>query len=52
MMHRGKEGGGPRRPEIPWLAGMMIGLTISAIATGAMMMGAGMAIGQTAIRGK
>ena len=46
MMRRGKEAGGPRRPETPWLAGAAIGMAISTLATGAMMLGAGLAIVQ------
>lgn len=52
MMRRSKEQAGPRKPEAPWLAGAMIGLTISTLATGAMMLGAGLAIGQAATRCK
>ena len=52
MIRRSKEASGPRRPEIPWLAGAMIGLTISTLATGAMMLGAGLAIGQAVTRCK
>ena len=44
MMRRGKEAGDPRRPELPWLAGAAIGIAISTLATGAMMLGAGLAI--------
>ncbi len=51
-MHRNKETGGPRRPETPWLAGAMIGITISTLATSAIMLGATMAIGESAIRYK
>jgi hypothetical protein len=46
MMRRGKEAGDPRRPELPWLAGAAIGIAISTLATGAMMLGAGFAIVQ------
>lgn len=53
MMRRSKESGGPpRKPEVPWLAGAMIGLTISTLATGAMMFGAGLAVGQATTRCK
>ncbi len=45
MMRRGKETGGqPPKPEVPWLAGAMIGMTITTMAAGAMMWGAGMAL--------
>ncbi len=46
MMIRGKEAGDPRRPEIPWMAGAAIGIAISSLATGAMMLGLGLAIAQ------
>ena len=53
MMRRSKESGGPPpRPEPPWLAGAMIGLGIVTMATSAIMLGAGMAIGQAVTRGK
>jgi hypothetical protein len=48
MMLRGKEAGDPRRPGNPWLAGMAIGIAISSMAAGAMMLGAGLALTQTA----
>jgi hypothetical protein len=52
MMRRSKEAAGPRRPETPsWLAGAMIGLTISTLATSAIMLGAGLAMGQAVTRG-
>ncbi len=46
MMRRGKEAGGPQRPESPWLAGAAIGIAISTLATGAILLGAGLAIAQ------
>lgn len=46
MIRRGKETAGPRRPEAPWLAGAMIGLTITTLATNAILLGAGLAFGQ------
>jgi len=57
MMHRGKEASGrdasgPGRPELPWLAGAAIGITISTLATGAILAGAGWALGQAVVRGK
>ncbi len=53
MMRRSKESGGPpHRPDPPWLAGAMIGLSIATLATSAIMLGAGMAIGQVVTRGK
>ena len=48
MNRRAKEAGDPRRPETPWLAGAAIGITISTLAAGAMLLGAGMAIVQAA----
>jgi hypothetical protein len=48
MMRRGKEGGGPGRPESPWLAGAAIGIAIQTLAVGAMFLGAGLAIVQAA----
>jgi hypothetical protein len=48
MMRRGKEAGDPRRPESPWLAGAAIGIAISSLAAGAMLLGAGLAIVQAA----
>jgi hypothetical protein len=51
MMRRNKESGLPRRPETPWLAAVMIGLTISTLATTAAVMGAGMAVGGSVMRG-
>jgi hypothetical protein len=45
MMRRNKESSGqPPKPEFPWLAGAMIGMTITTMAAGAMMFGAGMAL--------
>ena len=49
MMRRGKEAADPRRPDNPWLAGVAIGIAISTLATGAMMLGAGLAIAQAPI---
>ena len=48
MMHRNKEASGPRPPETSWLAGAAIGIAISSLATGAMLLGAGWAIAQAA----
>jgi len=37
----------PRQPVTPpWMAGILIGMTITTLATGAILLGAGMAIGQ------
>jgi len=52
MTPRGKETSDPRRPETAWLAGAMIGLTISTLATSAMVLGVTMALGQAMTRGK
>jgi hypothetical protein len=49
-MYRGKEASGPRRPGNAWLTGAAIGIAISSMATGAMMLGAGLAIAQAPIR--
>jgi len=40
------------KPTPSWLAGIMIGCTVTTLATGAMMLGAGMAIGQAMTRPK
>jgi hypothetical protein len=50
MMYRGKETNEPRRPGNPWLTGAAIGMAISSMATGAMILGAGMAIAQAPIK--
>jgi hypothetical protein len=50
MMHRGKEASEPGRPGNPWLAGAAIGIAISSMATGAMILGAGWAIAQAPIK--
>ena len=52
MMRRNQDTGGPHRPETPWLAGAMIGLTIATLATGAIILGASLALGQAITRGK
>ena len=49
-MLRAKEASDPRRPEIPWWAGAAIGIAISSMATGAMMLGTGLAIAQAPTR--
>ena len=46
MVIRRKEAGDPRRPDNPWLAGAAIGIAISSLATGAMLLGAGLALAQ------
>ena len=50
MVIRRKEAGDPRRPDNPWLAGAAIGIAIQALAVGAMLLGAGLAIVQTPTR--
>ena len=53
MMRRSKDQvGQPHRPEGSWLIGAMIGLAVGTLATGAMMLGASLAVGQAVIRGK
>jgi hypothetical protein len=52
MKRRSEEADGPRRPEPPWLAGAMIGLAVATLATGAIMLGASLALGQAVTRGK
>lgn len=39
-------------PTPPWMMGILIGMTISTLATGAMLLGAGMAIGQSVAKPK
>ncbi len=43
---------GEKRPTPSWLTGIVIGMTVSTLATGAMMLGAGLAIGQAITRPK
>jgi hypothetical protein len=53
MMRRSKESTVPPRPPEPfWLGGVMIGLGIATLATSAIMLGAGLAVGQAVTRGK
>jgi len=52
MQTRFRDPIGEERPTPSWLAGIMIGVTVSTLATGAMMLGAGMAIGQAMTRPK
>ena len=52
MQTRFKQPIGEERPTPSWLAGIMIGMTVSTLATGAMMLGAGLAIGQAITRPK
>ncbi len=53
-MHRKTNPGGgpPPLPAPPWLAGAAIGLTILGMASSAIAFGAGLALSQTATRGK
>ncbi len=48
MTIRRKEASDRPRPETPWLAGAAIGIAISTLATGAVLVGAGLAIAQAA----
>jgi hypothetical protein len=52
MYIRAKELPEQGRPTPHWLAGMMIGLTLSTLAGSAIMFGASMALGQAVTRGK
>ena len=52
MQTRFKEPDSAGRPTPSWLAGLMIGMTVSTLATGAMMLGAGLAIGEAATKPK
>ena len=52
MILRRKEASPPRGPGTPWPAGAAIGIAILTLATGAMMLGAGIAVGQSVVRGK
>jgi hypothetical protein len=52
MKPRAREPNSPGRPTPPWFAGIVIGITISTLAAGAMMLGTGMAIGQAIARPK
>ncbi len=51
MNQRDKEPPAPRRPEPPWFQAAQIGLTITGLAAGVMMFGAGMALGKSIVRG-
>jgi hypothetical protein len=42
----------PGRPTPPWMAGIVIGMTIAALAAGAMLAGSGAAISKAIARGK
>jgi hypothetical protein len=52
MQTRFRQPTGGGRPTPSWLAGIMIGWTVSSLATGAMMFGAGMAISQAMTKPK
>ena len=52
MRYRDKESSGGRPMPAPWLAGAAIGLTILTLASGAMALGAGLALGQVTRPGK
>jgi hypothetical protein len=46
MQTRSRDPLGAGRPTPFWFAGIMIGLTVTTLATGAILLGAGMAVGQ------
>jgi hypothetical protein len=52
MPTRFRQSTGGGRPTSSWLAGIMIGWTVTTLAAGAMMFGAGMAVGQAMIKPK
>jgi hypothetical protein len=52
MQTRFREPIGAARPTPSWLAGIMIGMTISTLATGAMLLGAGLAVSQAITKPK
>jgi hypothetical protein len=52
MRTRFKEPLSAGRPTPSWLVGVMIGVTVSTLAAGAMMLGAGLAVGQAIRRPK
>lgn len=53
MTSRGRDTISPGRPTpSPWMAGIVIGMTITTLATVAMMLGVGLAVGQAINRGK
>jgi hypothetical protein len=52
MQTRFRDPIGDARSTPSWLAGIMIGLTVSTLATGAMLFGASLAIGQAMTKPK
>ncbi|WP_428488812.1 hypothetical protein [Rhodopila sp.] len=50
--HRTTSDPPPRRPDGSWLVGMMIGTAIMTMATQAMVLGAGAAISDAALKGR
>jgi hypothetical protein len=53
MTSRARDTISPGRPTpSPWVAGIVIGMTITTLATAAMMLGVGLAVGQAINRGK
>ena len=52
MQSRFREAIGAGRPTPSWFAGIMIGLTVSALATGAVLLGTGLALTQAVTRAK
>jgi hypothetical protein len=45
-------GGGPRRPELPWIPAAMIGIGINVLAAGVIAFSVGLAIGTAIARGE
>jgi hypothetical protein len=52
MQTRFRDPIGDARPTPSWFAGIMIGLTVSTLATGAILLGAGMAVSQAMTKPK
>ena len=52
MQTRFRDPAGAERPTPFWFAGIMIGLTVSTLATGAMLLGTGLAITQSVTKPK
>jgi hypothetical protein len=45
-------GGGPHRPELPWIPAAMIGIGINMLAAGVIALNVGIAIGTAIARGE
>jgi hypothetical protein len=52
MQTRFRDPIGDARPTPSWLVGIMIGLTVSTLATGAILLGTGMAVSQAMTKPK